>query len=144
MSILGTRAEMIHDLNLILQILIIIILFTGAYYTKRRVRYNIHGRVMGSAVLLNAISILLVMAPRLLGSINFLASTMTQTPSQITVIHPAFGLVAEILGLATIVALRPCGSKMGTNIRCLMRVTFIIWSITFLIGLSVYIAVYAT
>jgi len=87
---------------------------------------------VGSAVLLNAISILLVMAPRLLGSINFLASTMAQTLSQITVIHPAFGLVAEILGLATIVALRPCGSKMGTNIRRLMRVTLIIWSITFL------------
>jgi hypothetical protein len=62
MSILGTRAEFIYDLNLILQI-VIIILFTGAYYAKRKMQYRIHGKIMGWAIILNAVSILLVMAP---------------------------------------------------------------------------------
>ena len=142
MSILGTRAELVYDLNLLLQILIILVLFSGAYFAKMKANYKIHGKIMSSAVVLNAISILLVMGPRLLGSIGFLTSTITQLRSQVTVLHPILGVTAEILGIAVVVTLRPCGSKMGTKVKILMRTTFAIWTLAFLIGATVYITFY--
>jgi len=142
MSILGTKAPLIYDVNLIFQVVIMIILVIGAYYAKRKLRYAVHGKVMGVALLLNAISILFVMAPRLFENLGFLRSTITQPPSQIGVIHPILGVVAEILGLTVMATLRPCGSKMGTNIRYLMRITITMWTMAFLLGVIIYIAFY--
>ena len=142
MSILGTRAEFVYDLNLILQIVIIIILFTGAYYAKRKMQYRVHGKIMGLAIILNALSILLVMAPRLFSSFSFLASTMAQPRSDITILHPIFGIIGEILGIALVATLRPCGSRMGTHVKYLMRTTFAVWALTFLLGLIVYVSFY--
>jgi uncharacterized membrane protein YozB (DUF420 family) len=142
MGLLGTKAPLLYDLNLILQIVIIIILFTGAYYAKRKYKYQVHGKIMGLAILLNVISILFVMAPRLLENLNFLISNIAQPPVQVAVIHPVFGGLAVVLGIAILAKLRPCGSKMGTNIRYLMRITLTIWTIAFLLGLSIYIAFY--
>jgi uncharacterized membrane protein YozB (DUF420 family) len=107
-----------------------------------KANYKIHGKMMGSAVVLNAISILLVMGPRLLGSIGFLTSTIRELRSQIAVLHPILGVTGEILGIAAVVELRPCGSKMGTKVKYLMRITFAIWTLAFLIGATVYIAFY--
>ena len=52
------------------------------------------------------------------------------------------GVTGEILGIAAVVALRPCGSKMGTKVKYLMRTTFAVWTRAFLIGATVYIAFY--
>ena len=142
MSILGTRAELIYDLNLILQILIFLILLTGAYYAKRRIQYRIHSKIMALAVALNALSIVIAMGPRLVGSLSFLTSTMTQSRSQMTFLHPVLGGIAELLGIIAVITLRPCGSKMGSRVRQLMRTTFMLWAAAFLVGLAVYLAFY--
>jgi uncharacterized membrane protein YozB (DUF420 family) len=142
MSILGTRAEFVYDLNLILQIIIIIILLTGAYYAKRKMQYRIHGKIMGSAIILNALLILLIMAPRLFSSFSFLASTIAQPRSDITILHPIFGITGEILGIALIASLRPCGLKMGPVVKYLMRTTLAVWALSFILGLIVYVSFY--
>ena len=142
MSILGTRAELIYDLNLILQILIFLILLTGVYYAKRRIQYRIHGKIMALALGLNALSILIVMHPRLVESLSFLTSTISQSRSQMTFLHPVLGGIAELLGITVVITLRPCGSKMGSRVRQLMRTTFMLWAAAFLVGLAVYLAFY--
>jgi uncharacterized membrane protein YozB (DUF420 family) len=142
MSILGTKAPVIYDLNLILQIVIMVILFAGAYYAKRKMKFELHGRVMALALLLNAISTIFVMAPRLFETLSYLASTLVQVPTELALVHPILGGLAEILGFIVLASLRPCGLKMGRKIRYLMRATFVIWTLAFLFGLSVYIAFY--
>lgn len=142
MGILGTRAPLIYDLNLILQIVVIAILLAGAYYAKRKRNFNIHGKAMSVALVLNIVGMLFVMAPRLISSLSYLVSTVNQLPSMLTIIHPIFGGLAEILGLFAVATLRPCGSKMGKNVRNLMIVTFALWVVAFLFGVSVYIAFY--
>lgn len=142
MSILGTRAELVYDLNLLLQILIILVLFSGAYFAKMKANYRIHGKTMTSAIVLNAISIMLVMGPRLVDSLGFLTSTITELRTQVAVLHATLGVTAEILGIAAVLVLSPCGSKMGTNVKYLMRTTFAIWALAFLLGASVYLAFY--
>jgi len=142
MSFLGTRAGFVYELNLILQIVIIIILFTGAYYAKRKMQYKVHGKTMSLAIILNALSILLIMAPRLFSSLSYLTLTITQPRSDIAILHPIFGITGEILGISLLAALRPCGSRRGTTIKYLMRTTLAFWTFAFLLGLTVFISFY--
>ncbi len=135
MSILGTKAPLMYDLNLVFQIVIMVILFAGAYYARRRRDFKLHGGVM-------EVSIVFVMAPRLFGALSYLVSTLVQVPTELAVVHPVLGGLAEILGVIAVVRLRPCGSKMGTSTRTLMRTTIVIWTLAFLFGLSVYVAFY--
>ncbi len=142
MSILGTKAPLMYDLNLVFQIVIMVILFAGAYYARRRRDFKLHGGVMEVALILNLVSIVFVMAPRLFGALSYLVSTLVQVPTELAVVHPVLGGLAEILGVIAVVRLRPCGSKMGTSTRTLMRTTIVIWTLAFLFGLSVYVAFY--
>jgi len=133
---------LVYDLNLLLQILIILVLFSGAYFAKMKANYRIHGKIMSSAIVLNAISIMLVMGPRLFDSLGFLTSTITELRTQIAVLHATLGVTAEMLGVAAVFVLSPCGSKMGTNVKYLMRTTFAIWTLAFLLGAAAYIVFY--
>jgi uncharacterized membrane protein YozB (DUF420 family) len=133
---------MLSDLNLLLQIIILIILSTGAYYVKRKRNYAIHGRFMGLALLLNIIAMLSIMMPKFLESLGYFQSTITKIPTDIAVLHGFFGVIAEIMGIAIIIKLRPCGSRMGKRIRYLMSGTLFIWLIALILGISVYILFY--
>ncbi|MCW4032771.1 MAG: hypothetical protein NWF08_05195 [Candidatus Bathyarchaeota archaeon] len=139
MSILGTRAGLISDLNLLLQIVIIIIIFAGFFYAKRKIRYDMHGKIMGIAVFLNLLSLIFVMVPGTIGGLSSLASRITQPTILLMTIHKVFGGLAEILGIIFIIILRPCGSKFIKNTRYLMRTTLAFWIIAFLLGVIAYI-----
>jgi len=139
MSILGTKAGLISDLNLLLQIVIIIILFAGFFFAKRKIRYDMHGKIMGIAVFLNLISLIFVMVPGTIGGLSSLASRIMQPAILLTTIHKVFGGLAEILGIIFIIILRPCGSKFIKNTRFLMKTTFALWIIAFLLGVTAYI-----
>lgn len=117
MGILGTKVQLIYDLNLILQIAFIIILFAGAYYAKRKKNFNIHDKVMSFALMLNVIAMLFAMAHRFSESLNYRIFTVTHVPSQLVIVHQIFVGLAEILGLFAIATLRPCGSKMGGTLE---------------------------
>lgn len=92
MSILGTRAGLISDLNLLLQIFIMIILFTGFFYAKRKIRYDMHGKIMGIAVFLNLLSLIFVMVPGAIGGLSSLLSRITQPIILLTTIHKAHNI----------------------------------------------------
>jgi uncharacterized membrane protein YozB (DUF420 family) len=139
MSILGTEAGLISDLNLLLQIVIIIILFAGFFYTKRKIRYDVHGKIMGIAVFLNLLSLIFVMVPGTVGGLSSLASRITQPVILLTFFHKVLGGLAEILGIIFIIILRPCGSKLIKNTRYLMITTFTLWIMAFLLGAIAYI-----
>jgi uncharacterized membrane protein YozB (DUF420 family) len=139
MSILGTRAGLISDLNLLLQIIIMIILLTGFFFAKRKIRYDMHGKIMGIAIILNFLSLLFVMVPGTIGGLSSLTSKITQPVILLTVIHKVLGGLAEIFGIVFIATLRPCGSKIGKNTKSLMASTFTLWIIAFLLGIIAYI-----
>lgn len=69
LGLLGTEASFASDLNLLLQIIILILLFVGVKFVKEKTQSSLktHGRIMTIAVVLNAIGFILVMGPSFVG-----------------------------------------------------------------------------
>ena len=133
---------MLSDVNLILQIFVLMILFVSVYYVKQKRNYALHGSLMGLALILNIIAMLSIMMPKFLQSLGYFQSTITKVSTDIAILHGFFGGLAEIMGIIMIIKLRPCGSIMGKRIRYLMSSTLFIWLIALILGISVYILFY--
>jgi len=132
-GLLGTRASLAADLNLLLQIIILIILFVGFKFGKMKTEKSLkqHGRMMTIAVVLNAVAFLLVMGPSFIS--NF--SAVLTEPFPLTLVHAIFGTIAEILGITFVF------KKFG-NVRMWMRLTFLFWLIALALGVAFYWSYY--
>jgi len=136
-GLFGTNAGNTSDLNLLLQIIIIIIIFVGAKSGKEKTRESLktHRRIMTAAVVLNAIGFLLVMGP------SFVSYFFTPLPNLSTIgivstaLHAIFGSTAEILGIAFVI------NKKPKNVRLWMRITKWLWVIAFILGVSLYLQI---
>lgn len=142
---LGTGATFGADLNLLVQTLMGVALFTGGLLARQR-RYKAHGICQTTVLLLNVLMIALVMWP------SFQQQVVPAFPRvfrrryyTVAAIHGAVGMVAEILGLyIALVA--------GTNIlpqslrfkrwKLWMRAELILWSFVLLSGAGTYYAWY--
>jgi len=136
-GLFGTRAEILPDLNLLLQIIILIILFVAVRVVRPRTQVSLqrHGRFMTIAVVLNAISILLVMGPSLAKNFDYALAEPSTIGFPLTLIHHSLGIIAEILGAVLIF------KKFG-NVRMWMRLTFILWLISWVLGIYFYLFYY--
>jgi hypothetical protein len=88
MGILGTSADILIDVNLILQYVVLAILLIGVFYRKRSKQ---HGRLMFLATLFNMITVLVIMGPALF-------TNPTTYPLTIYA-HAFIGIIAIFLGL---------------------------------------------
>jgi len=136
-GILGTSAPVQSDLNLLLQIAIIILLFTGFRFGRIKTGQGIkrHGRVMTVVVVLNAISIITVM---LVSFITFFSTPIGElpvVPVASTAVHATLGAISEGLGIAFVL------NKKPKSVKTWMRVTFTLWVITFLLGVFLYLQI---
>jgi len=136
-GLLGTRAELPSDLNLLLQIIIIVLLFVGVKFAKEKTQSGLktHGRIMTIVVVSNAVAILLVMGPSFVKNFGAVLTEASIIGFPLTLAHALFGSVAEILGIIFVF------KKFG-NVRRWMRLTTTVWLIASALGIIFYVQYY--
>jgi uncharacterized membrane protein YozB (DUF420 family) len=136
-GLFGTNASILADLNLLLQILLLVILFSGFMLGKKKTADSLkaHGRVMTVLLALNALSILLVMGPSFFLKLEAVASEISVIGFPLSLVHHSVGLIAEILGAVLVFR------KFG-NVRMWMRLTFTLWLVALVLGIGFYVRYY--
>jgi uncharacterized membrane protein YozB (DUF420 family) len=131
-------------LSLVLQIVTLIILGLGIS-AKVLGRFFLHGSVMFVAVIVHAVSFLLVMGPSLFSLIgeSRLFSDLSTEVSATILVHAGLGVIAEILGIWLVFSWRfrpPSGTCMGKKL--IMRSTLVLWISALLLGIWIYFSLY--
>jgi len=136
-ELLGTRASVYVDLNLLLQIIILIILLVGVKFAKEKTTGSLkkHGKIMNIAVILNAVAILLVMGPSLVLNFGATLAELSLIGFPLTLVHHSLGIIAEILGITF------AFKKFG-NVRMWMRLTMVVWLVALVLGIAFYVQYY--
>ncbi|MCX9025372.1 MAG: hypothetical protein OIN85_04660 [Candidatus Methanoperedens sp.] len=132
-AIIGTGAPVSSDLNLLLQVIILAALIFGAMYCIKK-RFIIHARIMTAVVILNAAGLIFVMAPSLF---IYLASPLEIFSFSMisTSLHVLIGISAIATGIAFIL------NKKPQNLRLWMRLSFLLWVTSFILGLLIYLQI---
>ncbi len=143
MGIFGTSAEIIFDINLIIQLVLVILLATGV--ASRRIRKR-HGIIMASATLVNLTTIFLIMAPSLIRNFGTIIADPLSTGAMITVAHSIFGTTTILLGL--LFGFRFLSATRGSRpLACgkrrMMILTAILWLLSLGDGIAFYVYYYA-
>ncbi|MGB8215754.1 MAG: hypothetical protein WCE94_00470 [Candidatus Methanoperedens sp.] len=132
-AIIGTGAPVSSDLNLLLQIIVLAAAIFGAILCIKK-RFIIHARIMTAVVILNAAGLIFVMAPSLF---IYLAS-----PHEIfsfsmisTSLHVLIGISAIATGMAFVL------NKKPLNLRLWMRLSFLLWVTSFILGFLIYLQI---
>ncbi|MHA2083616.1 MAG: hypothetical protein ACXABD_07670 [Candidatus Thorarchaeota archaeon] len=134
MGLFGTSAEILVDINLILQYTTLILLLVG--YVKRKTFKN-HGYTMMVVLVITVGTTVLVMAPRLLATFAVYGPFIF--------VHSAIGILSMLLGalfsFRFIVAIQNekpllCGTKN------MMRLAFILWVGPIISGTLMYFTLY--
>jgi len=136
-GLFGTRASLLSDASLLLQIILLVILFVGFRLGKKKTASSLdmHGWLMKLLVALNTLSILFVMGPSFFLNFSAVVEEIFFIGFPLTLIHHAIGLVAEILGIILVFR------KFG-KVRSWMRITFTLWLVSLLLGLGFYVRYY--
>lgn len=103
-GIFGTKASLLSDVNLLLQIAVLFLLLTG-FKLARGKKLEMHGLTMATALILHTAAILLVMIPSLVINFGALAN-VSSLGVVITLIHVTLGIVTEATGIFLVVAWR--------------------------------------
>jgi uncharacterized membrane protein YozB (DUF420 family) len=133
----GTEAGIPSDLNLLLQIIVIITILVGVKYGKEKTQNSLkkHRRITAVAVMLNAVGLLLVMGPSIVGYFSTPLGELSPFGIVTTSFHAVLGGIAEVLGIAFVLNMKP------KNVRLWMRLTRLLWVIAFVLGVSLYLQV---
>ena len=143
---LGTAANGVADLTLVLEVGMGVGLLIGALLARQR-RYRLHAWCQSAIVLFNLALILLAMVPA------FHRQVVPRIPARIgkfyyaiATAHAALGMVVESAGLYILLA---AGTKLLperlriTRYKLWMRTVLILWYLVFLLGLITYARWYA-
>ena len=142
MVLFGSAAELIFDINLIIQTVLIILLVIG-YLQKRNWKY--HGIIMGVGTITMIVTVMLIMLPSLIANWPALVLFPTSLGSIVTIIHVIFGTMALAAGLTYTVRFlyySMSNKPLTCGTRNQMRIQFTIWMIAFLFGLIFYVYYY--
>ena len=116
----------------------------GAAMAWKRL-YPRHCRLLPVALALNFISVSYVMIPSFLKFAQALTLTAFGSPTVLLfVVHGIVGAVALSLSVAAIMTTTRFASKFPRirNNKALMRVAFLLWLLTLLLGLLIYRTIY--
>ena len=142
LGFLGTGAGVQYDANLILQIAILVLLVIGRRLAKNR-KLLTHGKAMGALLLLHTIAILLAMLPSFLTNFGSLRN-ISDPRVIITWIHIILGTSAEALGVFLVSKWRFQPKSVAACVKrgSLMKSTFILWTLSAVLGIVFYIVYY--
>lgn len=141
---LGLNLVTAVTINLILQTIAYIILIMGFRFARKN-DFHKHGLLMGSATLLNFISLFFVM---LLSFYSIISKFSFDLSNSIVILHHSLGALTLIMAIIAILSLRPCGTVRGNkklgNVRIFMISLFTLWSITYFFGIIIYLTFYTS
>jgi len=142
MVIFGTTAELIFDINLIMQIILIVLLSIGVFQ-KRKWKY--HGTIMAIGTITMLVTVLLIMAPSFMANWAAIVLAPTSPGVIITLIHVIIGLLA--LGIGLFFTMRflyfsTTSKPLICGTRRQMRIQFTIWFLALIFGLAFYVYYY--
>jgi uncharacterized membrane protein YozB (DUF420 family) len=142
-GIFGTSALLQIDVNLILQIAMLLIIFTSWLY-KKRLRFKIHGTLMGIAVSLHVVSFFAVMEPLFSAGFSYFTTATSELVVQIVWFHVVPGAIAMVLAIFVVStwALKPSNLAACRRKKRLMDVTVLLWLVALMFGIATYIVFY--
>ena len=142
-GLLGTKAGIQADLNLLLHLAILVLIVTGFTFARRK-RFEIHEKWMFSGIVLVAISFFAWMAPSYIGNFHVIVDELYSPGVIVTNIHVALGTITGILAIYIILRMKFDLPQRFTvkRVKRLMRTTFTLWWLTFIFGLSFYLIYY--
>ncbi|MBG0788175.1 MAG: hypothetical protein H0S79_24065 [Anaerolineaceae bacterium] len=137
----GTTASYNSDLSLITSIF-----FFGvgliAYFQARNRKFGPHANLMVWAVLLNWIPILIVMIPTALKIVQYDLKLTTGVFAMMPIIHAVIGTVAQLVMTYTVIRMKWARKLPPRRTRVLMRVAMVLWVLTILGGIGLYVAAF--
>ncbi|MBE7471128.1 MAG: hypothetical protein DPW09_42340 [Anaerolineae bacterium] len=134
---LGTGGNLLVDLTLVIEILFYISLCLGVTAQLRK-QYKWHDRFQIPVVVLNLFFIAFVMIPTLIAIIS---SGVGNMPG-LVLAHASFGVLAQGVAVYCLLAgLKILPRKIGV-LRWFMWAAFVLWTITLLLGIMLYIDFY--
>ena len=144
-GLLGTRANVVADVNLILQVAILIVLWVGLLQSNRR-GWNAFRALMSVGVALNAVLIIAIMNPAFFRILPFaLRNPLAPVPILLWP-HALIGLVAELIGVyLALFASQDWNSAPGAGRRrvsAVVGVLLLLWALAFAVGVAVYLRRY--
>jgi uncharacterized membrane protein YozB (DUF420 family) len=142
-GIFGTGAVLQTDINLILQIVMFLIIVISLIY-KNKMKFKIHGGLMGIAVILHVISLLAVMGPSFSAGYEYFTTFTSDFGVQTMWIHAIPGAIALILGIILVGtwASRPSNIAACSRRKRIMDITTLLWLVSLIFGIASYIVFY--
>ena len=145
MSIIGLgHPRFLHtDLNLIIQIITVVIIFVSLYF-KNKGKLKIHGTIMGIAVVLHTLTFILVMGPIFAENFTFFSTEFSLSLVQTTWLHAIPGAIALILAIILILLWIIDSSNTAACFKRkrIMDVTVILWLFSLAFGIATYMLFY--
>lgn len=130
-------------LNLGAQICMLIALYVGYYFAKKKKIRPHHANIQTSVVLLNLVFIFAFMASS--AAIVLKGARLNEHPNPFIILHILLGTVSELLGLYLVIRMRtgwlPPNLRVK-NFKQLMWITLGLWTVTALVGLVIYASFY--
>ncbi len=138
--------------NMAVQTVILILLIYGFYHLRATGDRRRHGIIFSIATILNLISVVAVMIPSLYYGWNDVAQNLSRPDAFITITHHLIGLLVVALSLIIAVSWgnrnlpnwdqrgkigKGCLGE-GRSGKALMRVTFALWVVSFILGAIIY------
>lgn len=132
------------DLNLLLQVVTLIIIFVGLFL-KKSGKVKFHGATMGIAVLLHVLSLIVVMGPSFYQSSEFYLGQTGIQGVQTAWLHAIPGGLAILLGvlLVALWAVKPSNTAPCYKRKRIMDATLVLWLISLVFGVATYVLFYA-
>lgn len=134
---LGTGGNLLVDLTLVIEILFYISLCLGVTAQLRK-QYKWHDRFQIPVVVLNLFFIALIMIPTIIAIIGNGVASMPP----LVLAHAGAGVLAQGVAVYCLLAgLKILPRKIGV-LRWFMWTAFVLWTITLLLGIGLYISFY--
>lgn len=136
------EAPFLSQLNLVLQMIILVLLWLS-YLLKRRGRFFLHGSLMSTAVVLNAVAFLLVMGPSLISLTVDQFASLSLWASVVVLVHAVLGSVVLVLGIWIVGSWRlRSGTRYCAGKKKVMLPTIVAWTIAAALGVYLYLLLY--
>lgn len=131
------------DLNLLLQIVTLAIIFVSLYY-KKNGKIKLHATTMGTALVIHVLSFILVMGPSFFQSFAFFTSETGILGVQTAWIHAIPGALVLFLGvyLVSVWAIKASDVSPCYKRKRIMDATIGLWLLSLLFGIMTYILFY--
>jgi uncharacterized membrane protein YozB (DUF420 family) len=136
---LGTRANWAADLNLIVQVALLVVLFVGRVQAKRR-SLTVHHNWMTAVVVVNAAMIVAIMNPAFFRLLPLVWRRLGALGPMVLWLHVVAASLAELMGLYAVLAMRMDLPELlrTRNLKWFMRITFLLWVLALVAGIVIY------